>query len=220
METRTPKRPRRGLFVSFEGIDGCGKSTQAKLAAKYLRKLGYRVSAVREPGSAPVSEKIRKILLDRNLAIEPYPELWLYLASRGQVVRQTIIPALSEGAIVLSDRFHDSTVAYQGYGRGLDLKLIERCRSQTVGAVMPDLTCIFDIDWQTSLGRRKKSADRLEREPELFFKRVRAGFRKIAGKNPRRTCLIDARPAPEVIFERVKHELDALLSRKARSLRQ
>ncbi len=118
MRTQTSKKPlskpKSGLFVSFEGIDGCGKSTQAKLAAKYLRKLGYRVTAVREPGSAPASEKIRNILLDKNLSVDPYPELWLYLAARGQVVSQTIVPALSDSAIVVCDRFHDSTVAYQG----------------------------------------------------------------------------------------------------------
>ncbi len=219
MQSHTPKKPQRGLFISFEGIDGCGKSTQAKLAATYLRKLGYTVAALREPGSCGASERIRKILLDKNLSIDPYPELWLYLAARGQIVNQTIIPALSEGRVVLCDRFHDSTVAYQGYGRQLDLKLIERCRKHTVGTVMPDLTLVFDIDLKTSLSRRKKNADRLERESELFFKRVRAGFRKIANENPRRTRLINSSPAPGVIFEQVKQELNSLLKRKARNLR-
>ncbi|MFQ5608000.1 MAG: dTMP kinase [Candidatus Zixiibacteriota bacterium] len=215
---KSPKRFRGGLFITFEGIDGCGKSTQVRLASAYLKKLGYGPLTLREPGSAPVSEKIRRILLNRGLSIDPYPELFLYLAARGQLVSEVIAPALRDGRIILCDRFHDSTVAYQGYGRRLDLKLIEQMRRRAVGAVTPDLTFIFDIDLKTSLTRRKRRADRLERESELFFKRVRSGFRRIARKNPRRGRLIDARPDTATVFECVKRELDLQLkSRKRRA---
>ncbi|HSG98748.1 MAG TPA: dTMP kinase [candidate division Zixibacteria bacterium] len=207
----TPKRPTGGLFITFEGIDGSGKSTQARLAGSYLKKRKLPVVIVREPGSAPLSERIRRLLLNKDLHIEPYPELLLYLAARGQLVRERIIPALEENTIIVCDRFHDSTVAYQGYGRGLDRELIERLRRQMVGSVTPDLTLVYDVDYETSLSRRKKSPDRLENESEKFFKRTRAGFRAIARQEPNRVRLIDARKDEETVWRKTQQALDELL---------
>lgn len=205
------KRPKSGLFITFEGIDGSGKSTQGVLAAKYLKEQGLPVIAIREPGSAKLSEKIRSVLLDHKLQIDAYPELLLYLAARGQLVVDIIIPALVENKIVLCDRFHDSTVAYQGYGRKLDLKFIEQLRKKLVGSVMPDLTLIYDLDLETSLTRRKKTPDRLEKESAQFFKRTRAGFRKIASENPERVKLLDARLDKSALFEKTKRQLDNII---------
>lgn len=205
------KKPKTGLFITFEGIDGSGKSTQVGLAHLYLQQMGLPAQVIREPGSAKLSEKIRAALLDKNLHIEPYPELLLYLAARGQLVGEVIIPALAENKIIICDRFHDSTVAYQGYGRGLDLSFIERLRQKLVGEVIPDLTLVYDLDLDTSLTRRKKTPDRLEKESEQFFKKVRAGFRRIARENSDRVKLIDARPAAEIVFEKTKRRLDTIL---------
>ncbi len=208
------KKTKTGLFITFEGIDGCGKTSQIRLAERYLRKLGLTVVTLREPGSAPLSERIRKILLDRNLEIADYPELLLYLAARGQLISETIVPALQDGSIVLCDRFHDSTVAYQGYGRGLDLDFIEQLRQRIVGKVTPHRTYVFDVDMRTSLSRRKKNPDRLEKESELFFKRVRAGFRKITRQEPKRALLINAMRTPTEIHDSVCNDLQILLRRK------
>jgi len=207
------KKHKTGLFITFEGIDGCGKTTQLRLADRYLRKLGFETLTLREPGSAPLSEKVRKILLDKNLRIDAYPELLLYLAARGQLVNERISPELKKGTIVLCDRFHDSTVAYQGYGRRLDLDFIEQLRRKLVGKVTPTRTYVFDVDLPTSLSRRKKTPDRLERESELFFKRVRAGFRKMARQDPERVALVNAMRTQTEIHNTVRETLTALLLR-------
>ncbi len=208
------QKKKSGLFITFEGIDGCGKTTQLRLAGRFLRKLGFETLALREPGSAPLAERIRKILLDKDLQVADYPELLLYLAARGQLVEETIAPALADGVIVLCDRFHDSTVAYQGYGRRLDLNFIELLRQRVVGKVTPQRTYVFDVDMRTSLSRRKKTPDRLERESELFFKRARAGFRKITREEPKRALLINAMRTPAEIHDSVTEDLQKLLREK------
>ena len=198
---------RKGLFVTFEGIDGCGKTTQLGLSEKYLKKKGCRVTVLREPGSTPVSEKIRKILLDKRLAINPISELNLYIAARAELVREIIRPALRRSEVVLCDRFYDSTVAYQGYGRGIDIRQIKRLNLLAVGDTRPDLTFLVDIDYKTSLLRRKKGEDRLESESRAFFNRVRKGFLEIARKEKRRIHVLDGRNSVEEIFEEVKRWL-------------
>ncbi len=167
---------RRGIFITFEGIDGCGKSTQADRLVKRLRRLGYDPLFVREPGGTAVSEKIRRILLDGRLQITPLAELLLYEAARAHLVRTVIQPALASGRIVVCDRFFDSTTAYQGYGRRLDLHLINTLNRAAADGVSPDLTFILDVDYRTSLTRRGKVPDRLEKENRAFFNRVRRGF--------------------------------------------
>ncbi len=214
MKNKKHNQKKSGLFVTFEGIDGSGKSSQLRMANKFLRKAGFETLVLREPGSAPLSERIRKILLDPKLQVADYPELLLYLAARGQLVNEIIAPALDEGAIVLCDRFHDSTVAYQGYGRKLDLDFIEQLRLSLVGKVSPHRTYVFDVDYPTSLSRRKKTPDRLEKESELFFKRVRAGFRKIAREEPKRVALINSMRTPAEISADVCDDLEKLLHSK------
>lgn len=205
-------KKRSGIFITFEGIDGCGKSTQARRLYSLLKRTGYPVVFVREPGGTPPSERIRRILLDRNLTITPLCELFLYEAARAQLAETVIIPHLNKGTIIICDRYFDSTTAYQGYGRRLGENLTARLNKIASLGVPPDLTFIFDIDYKTSLARRKKVADRLEKEKQAFFNRVRKGFRAIAAS--RRAVLLDGRKDIDTIFDQVKnHSLRFLRKR-------
>ncbi|MCP4705245.1 MAG: dTMP kinase [candidate division Zixibacteria bacterium] len=205
---------KKSMFITFEGIDGCGKSTQLKLTSNYLKKLGYKPEILREPGSTILSEKIRKILLNKNLKINPISELMLYVAARAELVDSTIGPALDDGKIILCDRFYDSTTAYQGFGRGLDTKVIDKMNRLAVGKYKPDLTFIVDIDYPTSIRRMKKInkvADRLESESKTFFNRVRNGFKEISLLNKKRVVLLNGKKSIEKIFDEVKDCLNRKL---------
>ncbi len=195
---------RKGYFITFEGIDGCGKTTQLKLAEQYLIERGLPVMVIREPGSTPLSEKIREILLNNNLHINPVSELMLYVAARAELIKDVIIPALEAGKVILCDRFFDSTTAYQGYGRDLDIESIKRLHKLSVGQYIPDLTILIDVDYETSLTRRKETVDRLESESERFFNRVRGGFLEISRGEPERVVVIDGKNSIEEIFAEVK----------------
>lgn len=194
-------KKRKGLFITFEGIDGCGKSTQAKKTYSVLKKSGYPVVFIREPGGTPVSEKIRKILLDRRVDINALGELYLYQAARANLTEKKIIPALDKNQIVICDRFFDSTTAYQGYGRKLDLNLIEKLNKSASFGRNPDMTFILDVDYETSLKRRNGKPDRLEKEKKAFFNRVRKGFIDISKK--RRVILLDGRDDINIIFRHI-----------------
>ncbi len=203
---------RKSLFVTFEGIDGCGKSTHLDLAARYLRNFTYSVTVVREPGSTAVAERIREILLDRRSTMTAVTELMLYVAARADLTAAKIGPALKAGRIVLCDRFYDSTTAYQGYGRRLDPKIVRQLNSVAVGAIRPDLTLLLDVDLKTAFARRGTELDRLECESIAFFRRVRAGFLKIARQDPRRVKIIDSSGPIEDVFAEVKVHLRRKLS--------
>jgi len=179
------------LFITFEGIDGCGKTTQARRLYTSLKRRRYPAVFLREPGGTPASERIRRILLDESLDISPLAELFLYEAARAQLAETVIIPELRKGAIIICDRYFDSTTAYQGYGRGLDRRLTKTLNELASLNTPPDLTFIFDVDYKTSMARRKKEADRLENESRAFFNRVRRGFREISEE--RRVVLLDGR---------------------------
>lgn len=207
------KKKYRGVFITFEGIDGCGKTTQARRLFTYLKGRGYPVLFIREPGGTPVSERIRGILLNRNLEITPLTELFLYEAARAQLAETVIIPELRKGTIVICDRYFDSTSAYQAYGRGLNRSFTERLNRLASLKTPPDLTFIFDVDYKTSLARRKKNADRLERESRVFFNRVRRGFKNIASSK-RRAMLLDGRLEIPVLFDRVRERSLRLIRRR------
>ncbi|MFH1700224.1 MAG: dTMP kinase [Candidatus Zixiibacteriota bacterium] len=193
---------RKGLFITFEGIDGCGKSTQARKLFQTLKKAGLPVIFIREPGGTPVSEKIRKVLLDHRIEISALSELFLYQAARANLTERKIIPALNKKQIVICDRFFDSTTAYQGYGRQLDLNLIEKLNKSASFERDPDMTFILDVDYETSLKRRNGKPDRLEKEKKAFFNRVRKGFRDISKK--KRVILIDGRDDIVTIFAQIQ----------------
>lgn len=206
-------RKKRGLFVTFEGIDGCGKTTQAMLTYKFLIARGYEVKLLREPGSTEVAERIRAILLDRKLAVADLTELLLYEAARAELTAREIAPALAAGRTILCDRFYDSTTAYQGYGRKLDIGMVRGLHRVAVGAVKPDLTLVFDLDLRTAVQRRTGDPDRLESQSKAFFERVRRGFLEIARKERRRVKVVDAAQSVDAVFE----EVEKILVRKLRT---
>lgn len=209
---RVGRGERRGLFLTFEGVEGSGKTTQCQRLAKVLREGGYRVVETREPGGTPFAERIRTILLGSPggpLPAEPIApecEAYLILACRSQHVARVIQPALTEGAVVLCDRFSDSTFAYQGYGRRLDLRTLHTLNRFATGGLAPDLTLLFDIPVQTGLARRRQAeleSNRLDRETRQFHERVRRGFLELAAREPRRINVLDGRADPETVAAQV-----------------
>lgn len=184
---------KKGLFISFEGTDGAGKSTQIAFAEDFFRSRGYEVVMTREPGGTPISEKLREILLDKsNSEMNAVTELMIYAAARAQLVSEVIRPALEAGAVVVCDRFVDSSIAYQAYGRRLG-DVVRTVNSYAVGDTMPDLTIFMDIDPAIGRSRIGKTAmDRLEQESIDFFYRVYNGYREIAASEPERVRAIDA----------------------------
>ena len=183
------------MFITFEGIDYSGKTTQANLLVERLQQLGKSVLLLREPGGTPLSEKIRTILLDKqHLEMHPTAELLLFSAARSQVVQQVILPALRQGTIVVCDRFYDSTTAYQGYGREIDLGDITAINRIATCGTIPDVTFIVDVDVEQVTRRRKSSgmsADRMESAGTQFFEKVRNGYLALAAGEPGRVIIID-----------------------------
>ena len=203
----------RGAFVTLEGVDGAGKTTQADALARSLEAMGREVVRLREPGGTPISEKIRAILLDPdNVAMTDECELLLYEASRAQLVRQTVVPALKRGAVVLCDRFYDSTYAYQAGGRQLDETLVDRCNELGSCGVKPDATVVFDIDPARAFARATKDgADRLEEEGLAFQRRVREAYLRLAEREGGRLRVIDASGSPDEVFLRLRDALSDVL---------
>jgi dTMP kinase len=197
----------RGLFISLEGIDGCGKTTlKENLLALLGRK--YQVIGIREPGGTVISEKIRDMLLDvHNDGIIGKTEALLYAAARSQLVEEVIRPALAHGKIIIADRYLDSTIAYQGYGRGLDLEFLEDLNRICTGGLKPDVTVLLDIDPLEGQNRRVQNIpDRLEQEGLEFQDRIRAGYLNLQEKEAGRIKLLDARQSPEtLVHEAMKH---------------
>ncbi|MBN1445653.1 MAG: dTMP kinase [Candidatus Omnitrophica bacterium] len=182
---------KRGLIISFEGIDGCGKTTQAKLFYSRLKKRGMQVVLLNEPGGTYAGDKIRKILLDKKSEISPLCELFLYLASRAQLVGEMIRPCVKNGTTVILDRYVDSTIAYQGWGRGLPVPLIEHVHRAFASDVMPDITFLIDDTAENLLGvLDKKERDRIEGESVGFHEKVRNGYLRIAKRHRRRVKVI------------------------------
>ena len=185
---------RRGHFVTFEGGDGCGKTTQSLLIVKKLKGLGFDVVHTREPGGTMVAEALRKILLNPENNIAPITELLLYEACRAQHTNELILPALKDGKFVICERYTDATVAYQGFGRGLDRKIISQLNSIATSGLVPDITILFDFDIGKGLSRANdRGKDRLEKEDELFHRKVRSGYLWLAKKFPSRVRMIDSR---------------------------
>jgi dTMP kinase len=185
----------KGKFISFEGIEGTGKSTQARLLQQSLLGLGYEVILTEEPGGTLISLRIREILLSvDHTNMKPLTELLLYNAARAQHIEEVILPALNRGAVVITDRFTDSTFAYQGYGRGIDLKLLESIDKIATNGLRPDMTMLLDLDVETGLTRNRRinKTDRLELEDVEFHKRVRKGYHELAAKEPERIKVLDA----------------------------
>ena len=203
------------MFISFEGIDCCGKTTQAKLLIEKLQSQGHHVLFLREPGGTTISEKIRDILLDKkNLKMIQVTELFLFSASRAQLVTEVIKPALQQNKIVISDRYVDSTTAYQGYGRGLTIGAVKTINRVATTDVMPKKTFFLDITVQEMLSRRKASnadTDRMELSGEEFFNRVRNGYHTLAKEEPERFVVINAKQPIETVHEQIWKIVDEML---------
>lgn len=203
----------RGAFISLEGIDGSGKTTlKENLLALMARN--YQVIGIREPGGTVISEKIRDMLLDvRNDGIIGKTEALLYATARSQLVEEIIRPALIQGKIIIADRYMDSTIAYQGYGRGLDIKFLEDLNQLCTGGLKPDLTLLLDIDPQDGQSRRNQDIpDRLEKEGLEFQARIRDGYLKLWKKEPQRIKVLDASQTTEELVQAAMKMIAALLS--------
>jgi dTMP kinase len=188
---------KQGVLITFEGIEGCGKSTQAKRLARTLRRLGISLVTTMEPGGTKIGRKMRQVLLDsKNKALTPLAELMLYAADRAQHVEEIVKPALRAGRWVICDRFSDATVVYQGMARGQDRKLIERLNNVVTDGIRPHLTflldCPVEVGLGRALGRNMKGQDRFEREALSFHRRVRKGYLELARKDRKRFVILDA----------------------------
>jgi dTMP kinase len=209
----------RGIFITIEGVEGSGKTTQARLLVDYLRGMDTPVTETREPGGTPIGEMIRRILLSpSNKGISAETELLLYLACRADHVERLIRPALERGEVVMSDRYTDATVAYQGFGRGLDIDRIRRLNEVATDGVFPELTVLLDLDAETGLarvaGRSEEGAtDRLESEELEFHKRVRAGYLHVASSEPDRVKTVRADGEIAVIQQNIRSIISEFLSK-------
>jgi dTMP kinase len=202
----------RGLFLAFEGGEGTGKTTQARLTAIWLREQGYDVETTQEPGATKVGMRLRALLLDTaHAGMSPHAEALMYAADRAEHVASVIEPALARGAIVITDRYIDSSLAYQGAGRGLRTAEIAQLNSWATGGRTPDLTILLDMPPEAGLGRRARSADRLEAEPPEFHRRVRAGFLALAHAEPSRYLVVDATRPVEEVSREIKDRIREIL---------
>ncbi len=209
---------KKGLFITFEGLDGSGKTTQMKILSDYLKNRGFYVVTTMEPGGTKIGQKIRKILLDKkNHDISPLAETLLFLASRAELVSEVIAPALKEGKIVLCDRFFDSTVVYQGIARGLGEKEILKMNLWATGGVVPDITFLLSL--KVSKGKKRmsdadKKNDRIELEKDSFKEKIYKGYLDIAMENKDRIVVIDGEDSIENIFEEIKNKVCEFLEKK------
>ncbi|HEY3761551.1 MAG TPA: dTMP kinase [Verrucomicrobiae bacterium] len=215
----------KGLFITFEGTEGCGKSTQVELLTRRLRAAGHRVRTFREPGGTPIGEEIRHTLKHSkaNEAMTSEAELLLMNASRAQLVREVIRPALAAGEIVLSDRFYDSTTAYQGYGRQLDLKMVQAIIDLAVGETCPNVTLLLAVSPEVSELRRlfRQSTmpfirDRIEEADKQFFARVAKGYEAIAAADPKRVLVLDGAASVETVAANIWNVIGPLLPKAGR----
>ena len=207
------------MFIAFEGLDGSGKTTQVALLSDFLRARGHTVYTTREPGGTPIGERIRAVLHDlRHAEMHPHAELLLYAASRAQLVAQEIRPRLARGEIVISDRFSDSTLAYQGYGRGLPLATLRTILDFATGGLRPDLVVYLDIAPEEGLRRNREAAadgaewNRMDAQTADFYQRVAAGYRALREADPARWASVDASASVDAVQERVREIVLARLA--------
>ncbi|MDD3237668.1 MAG: dTMP kinase [Candidatus Gastranaerophilales bacterium] len=195
---------KKGLFITFEGADGCGKTTQLNKTAELLENMGYDVVKTLEPGALEIGSKIRNILLHYDGVVADNCEMFLFLADRAQHSETFIKPAIEQGKIVLCDRHTDSTLAYQGYGRGQDIEKLDKLNKIAVNGLVPDLTLLFDVDTDIAQTRVGKEKDRLEAAGIEFHKKVRQGYLELAKKSPERIKVINANNSIETVYNDTK----------------
>ena len=202
------------MFVSFEGIDGSGKSTQLELLVSRMRESGYQVEVFREPGGTPLAERIRELLLDPAYSVDPFAELLLFSAARAQLVASSIRPALASGRIVICDRFYDSTTAYQGGGRELQgIEWLDDFHQRVTGGLKPDRTYLLDISPDKARHRRTErpgQEDRMERVETSFYERVITAYRGLAHREPQRFCVLDATLSVETLHGKIWSDVERM----------
>lgn len=204
----------KGLFITFEGADGCGKTTQLNNVKVFLEEKGFDVVVTREPGALELGQKIRDILLHYDGVVADRCEMFLFLADRAQHVETFIKPAIEQGKIVLCDRHTDSTIAYQGYGRGQDVKLLNDLNKIAINGIVPDMTLLFDVSTEVSQQRVGNEKDRMESAGVEFHRKVRNGYLELQKQNPDRIKLIDANNSIEEVFEDTKKAVNKLIQEK------
>ncbi len=194
---------KRGFFITFEGPEGSGKSSQARRLAQALTRAGRRAVFVRDPGSTALGRRLRRVLLHDRRNLSPMTEALLFIAGRIRLVDELIRPALKQGRIVVCDRFHDSTVAYQGFGGGVDVRWLESVGRKAIGGLLPDLTILLDVPTAVGFARLTHRRDRMERKPRAFHRRVRHGFLRLARRPRRRFTVLDGTQSPAVIHQQI-----------------
>ena len=204
----------KGKFITFEGSECCGKSTQSKMLYEYLKEKGRKVVFLREPGGTKVSEDIRKILLDnKNKSMASETELLLYMASRAQIVSEVIKPSLANGQIVVCDRFLDSTIVYQGYGLGMDIKLIKSLGKLVTGGLKPDLTILLELPLEKALNGICREKDRIESRSLKYHRRVKSGYLKLAKQEPKRIKIVKLAEDKNDTQSKIRSLVDRLLKK-------
>ena len=203
---------KKGLFITFEGADGCGKTTQLEMLADLLKQKGLQVVTTREPGAGKMGKSLREILLHYDGDVSPRCELFLYLADRAQHIDMTVKPAVESGVVVLCDRHTDSTLAYQGFGRGLDIDELKMLNGIAVNGCKPDLTLLYDVSVEVAQQRVGSEKDRLEAEGAVFHNKVRNGYLELAKNEPERFAVIDASQSIESVFEQTKKAVSKLIN--------
>lgn len=210
--------PQQTLFISFEGTDGSGKSTQARLLEAHLRQAGRAVLLVREPGGTPLAERVRALLLGHDVPVSPFAELLLFSAARAQLVEEAVRPALTAGTIVLADRFFDSTTAYQGGGRGLaDIAWLNDFHHRVTGGLAPERTFLLDVPPEVAARRRigrTDTPDRMESGGEAFFARVRAAYLDVARREAGRVRILDGTLPPDGLHEQIVRDVERRFAEK------
>lgn len=207
----------KGLFITFEGADGSGKTTQLNKIKDLLTEKGFDVVVTREPGSLDIGKKIREILLHNEGFVSDRCEMFLFLADRSQHIDELIKPAINDGKIVLCDRHTDSTIAYQGYGREQDIELLKKLNKIAVDGIEPDLTLLFDVSTQTAQERVGKNKDRMESIGFDFHSKVRNGYLELQKENPKRIKIVDANNSIDKVFEDTKNiVLDLIQERRGK----
>ena len=195
---------KRGFFITLEGPEGSGKSSQARALVRLLKRRGRRVTFVRDPGSTALGRSLRRVLLHASGELPPLAEALLFIGGRVALVEERIAPALAQGRVVICDRFHDSTVAYQGFGGGLDARWLDRLGRRAIGGRMPQLTVLLDVPVARGFARLRRRHDRMERKTRQFHERVRSGYLKLAKREPRRFIVIDASRSPRDVERQIE----------------
>ncbi|MBL7197256.1 MAG: dTMP kinase [Candidatus Omnitrophica bacterium] len=205
----------KGYFITFEGPEKSGKSTQGKLLKKYLTKKGFSCLFIREPGSTTLSEKIRKILLDKkNIQLSHFTEMLLYMAARSQLIKDVIEPALKKNKVVICDRFIDSTIAYQGYGLGLDINLIKKIGKSATKGIKPDITILLDLNDKDSLFKENHKKDRIELRSDNYHKRVKRGYLLLSKLYPKRIKVVRVKDNIFSTQKEIRRLIDKCLLKK------